>query len=77
MTRILLPRSDRAPRHAKPSLAGRDRSYPPVDELGDRGFQGDGQLGGFQGGLDMKRRLLAMEGVRFDVDGRVRGDYKL
>jgi methylated-DNA-[protein]-cysteine S-methyltransferase len=42
-----------------------------------RAVRGDGQLGGFQGGLDMKRRLLAMEGVRFDVRGRVRADYML
>lgn len=28
-------------------------------------------LGGFQGGVSMKRALLAMEGVGFDRDGRV------
>lgn len=35
-----------------------------------RALRTDGRLGGFQGGLDMKRRLLEMEGVRFQ-DGRV------
>ena len=42
-----------------------------------RTVRGDGELGGFQGGIDMKRRLLAMEGVRFDVKGRVRAEYML
>jgi methylated-DNA-[protein]-cysteine S-methyltransferase len=30
-----------------------------------RAVRSDGGLGGYQGGLDMKRRLLAMEGVGF------------
>ena len=29
-----------------------------------RVIQNDGQLGGFGGGIDMKRRLLALEGAR-------------
>ena len=36
-----------------------------------RALRSDGALGGFQGGLDMKRRLLEMEGARFREDGRV------
>jgi len=36
-----------------------------------RALRSDGRLGGFQAGLDMKRRLLEMEGVRFREDGRV------
>ncbi len=36
-----------------------------------RAIRSDLTLGGFQGGLSMKRRLLEMEGVRFDRDGRV------
>lgn len=36
-----------------------------------RALRSDGSLGGFQGGLDMKRRLLEMEGIRFREDGRV------
>lgn len=34
-----------------------------------------GALGGFGGGLKMKRALLEMEGVGFDRRGRVREDY--
>jgi methylated-DNA-[protein]-cysteine S-methyltransferase len=36
-----------------------------------RALRSDGSLGGFQGGLEMKRRLLEMEGVRFRPDNRV------
>ena len=36
-----------------------------------RAIRSDGTLGGFQGGIRMKRTLLAMEGVRFAPDGRV------
>lgn len=36
-----------------------------------RAIAGDGGLGGFQGGLDMKRRLLEMEGVQVSPAGRV------
>jgi len=36
-----------------------------------RAVRSDGSLGGFQGGLEMKRRLLDMEGVRFNSSGRV------
>ncbi len=36
-----------------------------------RALRSDGRLGGFQAGLEMKRRLLEMEGVRFREDGRV------
>jgi O-6-methylguanine DNA methyltransferase len=35
----------------------------------------DGGLGGFQGGLEMKRALLEMEGVEFDSKGRVLSDF--
>ena len=35
----------------------------------------DGSLGGFGGGLPMKRALLEMEGVGFDSRGRVRSDF--
>ncbi len=37
-----------------------------------RAVRAGGELGGFQGGLPMKRMLLEMEGVEFDVSGRVR-----
>ncbi|NHI89622.1 MAG: methylated-DNA--[protein]-cysteine S-methyltransferase [Candidatus Thorarchaeota archaeon] len=36
-----------------------------------RAIRTDRTLGGFQGGLEMKRRILEMEGVRFDSKGRV------
>jgi methylated-DNA-[protein]-cysteine S-methyltransferase len=36
-----------------------------------RAIRSDGQLGGYQGGLAMKRALLEMEGVRFDTAQRV------
>jgi methylated-DNA-[protein]-cysteine S-methyltransferase len=35
----------------------------------------DGSLGGFGGGLPMKRSLLEMEGVGFDTRGRVRPEF--
>jgi methylated-DNA-[protein]-cysteine S-methyltransferase len=36
-----------------------------------RAIRSDGTLGGYQGGLEMKRTLLKMEGVFFDALGRV------
>lgn len=38
-----------------------------------RAVRSDGALGGYQGGLAMKRALLEMEGVAFDGAGRVVG----
>jgi methylated-DNA-[protein]-cysteine S-methyltransferase len=35
-----------------------------------RALRSDLSLGGYQGGLAMKRRLLEMEGIRFSPDGR-------
>lgn len=37
-----------------------------------RAIRSDLTLGGYQGGLEMKRALLSMEGVLFDDSGRVR-----
>ena len=39
-----------------------------------RAIRGDGTLGGFGGGLKMKRALLEMEGVRVDRYGKVMDD---
>ncbi len=39
-----------------------------------RAIRADGTLGGFGGGLKMKRALLEMEGVRFDRYGKVMDD---
>lgn len=36
-----------------------------------RAVRSDGALGGFQGGLDMKRRLLEMEGIQFSTNNKV------
>lgn len=36
-----------------------------------RAVRADGQLCGYRGGLEMKRRLLEMEGVRVSAEGRV------
>lgn len=36
-----------------------------------RAVRQDGSIGGFQGGEEMKRELLAYEGIRFSKDGRV------
>ncbi len=36
-----------------------------------RTIRSDGSLGGFGGGLKLKRQLLELEGVRFDQKGRV------
>jgi methylated-DNA-[protein]-cysteine S-methyltransferase len=40
-----------------------------------RTLRTDGSLGGFGGGLDMKRALLEMEGVAFDRRGRVKAEF--
>lgn len=40
-----------------------------------RAVRSDGSLGGFQGGSEMKRRLLEMEGVRFASSGRVESRF--
>ncbi|TFH07936.1 MAG: methylated-DNA--[protein]-cysteine S-methyltransferase [Candidatus Thorarchaeota archaeon] len=40
-----------------------------------RAIRSDRTLGGFQGGLKMKRRILKMEGVEFDSLGRVVEEY--
>ena len=40
-----------------------------------RVIKSNGELGGFGGGLNMKRTLLEMEGVVFDSNGRVNQDY--
>jgi methylated-DNA-[protein]-cysteine S-methyltransferase len=38
-----------------------------------RAIRSDGTLGGYQGGLEMKRALLEMEGIQFNATGRVVG----
>jgi methylated-DNA-[protein]-cysteine S-methyltransferase len=36
-----------------------------------RAIKTNGELAGFQGGIDMKRRLLEMEGIKFSSKGKV------
>lgn len=36
-----------------------------------RAIRSDGSVGGFQGGADLKRRLLEQEGIVFDKTGRI------
>jgi alkylated DNA nucleotide flippase Atl1 len=38
-------------------------------------IRSDRTLGGFGGGLEMKRHLLEMEGVKFDSQGRVKAEH--
>jgi methylated-DNA-[protein]-cysteine S-methyltransferase len=40
-----------------------------------RAIRSDRTLGGFQGGLEMKRNLLELEGVEFDTSGRVKQEF--
>ena len=40
-----------------------------------RAIRSDRTLGGFQGGLEMKRKILEMEGVEFDAAGRVKDEF--
>jgi methylated-DNA-[protein]-cysteine S-methyltransferase len=40
-----------------------------------RVVKGNRDLGGFDGGLKMKRALLEMEGIKFDASGKVCRDY--
>ncbi len=42
-----------------------------------RTVRSDGSLGGFGGGLKMKRALLEMEGVEFDKKGRIKKEFFL
>jgi len=42
-----------------------------------RAVRSDGSLGGFQGGLELKRSLLEMEGVEFNSTGRILKGYFL
>ncbi len=50
--------------------------FPPVVPC-HRTLRADGSLGGFGGGLALKRTLLEIEGVRFDRAGRVEARYIL
>lgn len=59
---------DRAARAVGNALA---RNPFPIIIPCHRAVRSDGSLGGYQGGSEMKRALLAMEGIEFTPDGRV------
>jgi len=64
--------SPRAARAVGTALA---RNPFPIAIPCHRAIRRDGTLGGFGGGLKMKRGLLEMEGIRFDPRGRVKSEY--
>lgn len=61
--------SPRAARAVGTALA---RNPFPIIVPCHRAVRSDGSIGGFGGGPEMKRALLEMEGVRFDLKGRVK-----
>ncbi len=81
--RIFLPRGSamagalterafpRAVRRSHPAIDSLARNPFPVVIPCHRAIREDGGLGGFQGGVAMKRTLLAHEGIRFTRRGRV------
>lgn len=60
-----------APRAARAVGTALARNPFPLVIPCHRAVRSDGSPGGFGGGVDMKRALLEMEGVRFDRKGRV------
>jgi methylated-DNA-[protein]-cysteine S-methyltransferase len=63
------------PRAARAVGTALARNPFPIVVPCHRTVRADGSLGGFGGGLDMKRALLDMEGVGFDHRGRVRPEF--
>jgi methylated-DNA-[protein]-cysteine S-methyltransferase len=61
-----------APRGARAVGCALARNPFPIIVPCHRAIRSDGHLGGFQGGLEMKRALLEMEGVEITPAGRVR-----
>ena len=62
------------PRAARAVGNGLARNPFPVIIPCHRTIRANGRLGGYQGGLNMKRALLEMEGVEVDETGRVLTD---
>ena len=60
-----------APRAARAVGGALSRNPFPLIISCHRAIRTDGHLGGFRGGLPMKRALLKMEGIVFDERGRV------
>lgn len=63
-----------APRAARAAGTALGRNPFPVIIPCHRAVHADGTLGGYRGGLPMKRALLEMEGVAFGANGAVRVD---
>ena len=60
-----------SPRSARPVGSALARNPFPILVPCHRAIRSDGTLGGFQGGLAMKRALLALEGIEFTSRGKV------
>lgn len=60
-----------SPRGARAVGGALARNPFPIIIPCHRAIRSNGSLGGFQGGQDMKRALLQMEGIEFCHDGRV------
>jgi methylated-DNA-[protein]-cysteine S-methyltransferase len=69
-----IARSLGTPRGARAVGRALARNPFPIIVPCHRAIRSDGHLGGFQGGLEMKRALLEMEGVEVTLAGRVRTD---
>ena len=67
-----IARSLGTPRGARAVGRALARNPFPIIVPCHRAIRSDGHLGGFQGGLEMKRALLEMEGVEVTPAGRVR-----
>jgi methylated-DNA-[protein]-cysteine S-methyltransferase len=61
-----------APRAARAVGTALGRNPFPIVIPCHRAVRSDGALGGYRGGLPMKRALLQMEGIAFGPDGKVR-----
>ncbi len=59
------------PRAARAVGTALSRNPFPIVIPCHRTIRSDGSLGGFSGGLRLKRQLLELEGVRFDKSGKV------
>lgn len=70
-----LARAAGRPKAARAAGASLSRNPFPVLVPCHRAIRADGNLGGYQGGLPMKRTLLQREGVPFRPDGKVDPDY--
>jgi len=66
-----------APGGARAAGQGCGKNPFPVVYPCHRVIRADGSLGGFGGGLALKRALLEMEGVKFDAKGKVLPEYIL